>query len=416
MGGGFGGLAAARAFARHGADVTLLDRRNFHLFQPLLYQVATGGLSPGDISSPIRSVFRRTKNVKVLMAEATGLDPDQKLLRTDAGELPYDTLVIATGVRHSYFGRDEWEELAPGLKTIEHGLQIRRKVLSAFEQAEACSDEEERRRTLTFLIVGGGPTGVELAGAVGELTRRTLRGEYRAIDPAQASVYLVEAGERILPAFPSELARRAEHSLERLGVTVLSQHRVTSMGEGRCTLEHEGVTREIEANNLFWAAGVEASALGRLVAEALGAETDRVGRLVVTHELHVPSHPDIFVIGDVAAFPEPLPGVAQVAMQMGRHTATVVRQREQGQPPSPFRYRDLGSLAVIGRNAAVGQVFGRSVWGWFGWLIWSFIHLMQLVEFENRILVATQWLFNYLTFKRGARLIGNDDTSSIKDY
>ena len=416
VGGGFGGLAAARAFARQGAEITLLDRRNFHLFQPLLYQVATGGLSPGDISSPIRSVFRRTKNVKVLMAEAIGLDADQKLLRTDAGDLPYDTLVIATGVRHSYFGRDEWEELAPGLKTIEHGLQIRRKVLSAFEQAEACSDEGERRRALTFLIVGGGPTGVELAGAVGELTRRTLRGEYRAIDPAQASVYLAEAGERILPAFPPELAVRAEHSLERLGVTVLCQHRVTEMEEGRCTLAHEGGTREIEADNLFWAAGVEASALGRIVAEALGAETDRVGRLVVTRDLHVPGHPDVFVIGDVAAFPEPLPGVAQVAMQMGRHTASVVRQREQGQPPSAFRYRDLGSLAVIGRNAAVGQVFGRSVWGWFGWLIWSFIHLMQLVEFENRILVATQWLFNYLTFKRGARLIGNDDTSSIKDY
>lgn len=414
VGGGFGGLAAARAFARQGAEVTVLDRRNFHLFQPLLYQVATGGLSPGDISSPIRSVFRRRKNVRVLMAEATGLDAERRVLSTDGGDLPYDILVIATGVRHSYFGRDEWEAVAPGLKTIEQGLQIRRKVLSAFERAEACTDPESQRRALTFLVVGAGPTGVELAGAVGELTRRTLRGEYRSIDPAQASIYLVEAGERILPTFSPALSRRAERSLARLGVSILTRHRVTHIEEGRGTLADEGGTREIFADNIFWAAGVEATAFGRIVAETLSAETDRAGRLAVTRDLHLPDHPDIFVIGDLAAFPEPMPGVAQVAMQMGRHCAEVVRR--QGQSTSWFRYRDLGSLAVIGRNAAVGEVFGVKVWGWMGWLIWSVIHLMQLVEFENRILVATQWLFNYVTFKRGARLIGNDDASSIRDY
>lgn len=416
VGGGFGGLSAARAFARQGAEVTLLDRRNFHLFQPLLYQVATGGLSPGDITSPIRSVFRRNKNVKVLMTEATGLDPVQKILRTEAGDLPYDTLVVATGVRHSYFGKDAWEDLAPGLKTIEHGLQIRRKVLSAFELAEASPDEASRRRALTFVIVGAGPTGVELAGAVGELTRRTLRGEYRSIDPAEAKIYLVEAGERILPSFRPELAAHAEKSLRKLGVEVLCGHRVTGMDEGRCTLESPSGPLEIEAENLFWAAGVEAGAFGKLVAEALGAETDRAGRIKITSELSVPDHPDVFVIGDLAAYPEPLPGVAQVAMQMGKHAAAVVRQREQGRAAAAFRYRDLGSLAVIGRNAAVGEVSGVRVWGWVGWLIWSLIHLMQLVEFENRLLVATQWLFNYLTFKRGARLIGGDDTSSIRDY
>jgi len=416
VGGGFGGLSAARAFARQGAEVTLLDRRNFHLFQPLLYQVATGGLSPGDITSPIRSVFRRKKNVKVLMTEATGLDPVQKLLRTEAGDLPYDVLVIATGVRHSYFGQDRWEELAPGLKTIEHGLQIRRKVLSAFERAEAIADEASRKRALTFVIVGAGPTGVELAGAVGELTRRTLRGEYRSIDPSEASISLIEAGDRILPSFRAELAAHAEKSLRRLGVDVLCRHRVTEMLEGSCRLESQEGIREIEADNLFWAAGVEAGAFGKLAADTLDAKTDRVGRIEITPQLNVPGHPDVFVIGDLAAYPEPMPGVAQVAMQMGKHCAKVVHQREIGQEPEAFRYRDLGNLAVIGRNAAVGEVFGVRVWGWVGWLIWSVIHLMQLVEFENRLLVATQWLFNYLTFKRGARLIGGDDTSSIRDY
>lgn len=415
VGGGFGGLATAQAFARRGDQVTVVDRRNFHLFQPLLYQVATGGLSPGDISSPIRSVFRRRKNVRVLMAEATGLDSSRRVLITDAEELPYDTLVIATGVRHSYFGQDAWEDVAPGLKTIEQGLQIRRKVLSAFERAEACSDVEAQRRALTFVVVGGGPTGVELAGAVGELTRRTLRGEYRSIDPAQARIFLVEAGDRILPSFPDRLAARAEESLARLGVSVRTRHRVVHVEEGKVLLATGETTSELHADNIFWAAGVEASAFGATVAEALGAETDRAGRLKVTETLHIPEHPDIFVIGDLAVFPQPLPGVAQVAMQMGRHVADVVRARDLGRDAGAFRFRDLGSLAVIGRNAAVGQVFGLAVWGWFGWLIWSVIHLMQLIEFENRVLVATQWLFNYLTFKRGARLIGSDD-SSIRDY
>lgn len=415
VGGGFGGLATATAFARQGAHVTVVDRRNFHLFQPLLYQVATGGLSPGDISSPIRAVFRKRKNVRVLMAEAIGVDPLRRVLITDAEDLNYDILVIATGVRHSYFGQDAWEDVAPGLKTIEHGLQIRRKILSAFERAEACADVEAQRRALAFVVVGGGPTGVELAGAVGELTRRTLRGEYRSIDPAQAQIFLIEAGERILPSFPEKLSVRAERCLSRLGVTVRKHHRVVNVEEARVHLSTGQDTSELLADNVFWAAGVEASAFGGVAATALGAETDRAGRLKVTDTLHIPEHPDIFVIGDLAAFPQPLPGVAQVAMQMGRHVASVARARDRGQNPAAFRYRDLGSLAVIGRNAAVGQVFGVAVWGWFGWLIWSFIHLMQLIEFENRVLVGTQWLFNYLTFKRGARLIGSDD-SSIRDY
>lgn len=407
IGGGFGGLSAARAFAKRGADVTIVDRRNFHLFQPLLYQVATGGLSPGDISSPIRSVFRKSKQVRVLMAEATGLDPDAKVVHTTEGELPYDTLVVATGVRHSYFGRDEWEAQAPGLKTIEHGLKIRGRVLAAFEQAEA----DVLDRPTTFMIVGAGPTGVELAGAIGELTRRTLRGEFRATDPSRTAIYLVEAGDRVLSGFRPSLSRRAVTRLSKLGVTVLCGHLVTDLAAGLATVVAPEGPREMVVDHVFWAAGIEASAFGRVVAEATGAETDRVGRLVVTPNLHLPSYSDIYVIGDLAAFPTPLPGVAQVAMQMGRHVVRGVYGT-----PSAFRYRDLGSLAVIGRNAAVGEVFGIAVWGWFGWLIWSFIHLMQLIEFENRVLVGTQWLFSYVTFKRGARLIGNDDASSIKEY
>ncbi len=408
VGGGFGGLQAAKALTRLPVDVILIDERNFHLFQPLLYQVATGGLSPGDIASPIRSVVRKQKRVSVLMTKAKGLDVQSKEVVTDHGEVPYDTLIIATGVRHSYFGNDGWEEIAPGLKTIEDALRIRAKVLSAFESAELEDDPARRAALLSFVIVGAGPTGVELAGALGELSRRTLRGDFRRIDPALATIYLVEGDSRVLPTFDARLSVRARRSLERLGVTVLNESRVTDIADGEVTISAQGESRTLRSENVFWAAGVEACGFSLAVAEATDAKTDSAGRIAVLENLTVDGHDDIFVIGDLASFPTPLPGVAQVAMQMGRHVARVLSHRFKGRAEPSFRYRDYGSLAVIGRNSAVGKIGRFMVAGIFGWVAWAFIHIMQIVGFDNRLVIAVQWAYSYVTYNKGARLIGEE--------
>jgi NADH dehydrogenase len=410
VGGGFGGLFTARALAHAPADVTLVDRRNFHLFQPLLYQVATGGLSPADIASPLRAVLRRQRNATVLLGQVTDLDPGARRLRFDAGGLDYDTLVLAAGARHHYFGHPEWEPLAPGLKTIEDATEIRRRILLAFESAEREDDPARRAAWLTFVIVGGGPTGVELAGALGEIANHTLRREFRRIDPRQARILLVEGAERILPPYAPRLSGRAEASLRRLGVQVLDATHVTEIRPDAVVVERAGASERIPTRVVLWAAGVQASPLGRLLHERTGAPLDRAGRVVVEPDLSLPGHPEIFVLGDLASFAHqtgaPLPGVAPVAMQQGRYVARLVLRRLRGQaPPGAFRYRDPGSLATIGRGAAVAQ-FGRlQLSGYPAWLAWLFVHLLNLVEFENRLLVLVQWAWSYWTWNRAARLI-----------
>jgi NADH dehydrogenase len=386
--------------------VTLIDRRNFHLFQPLLYQVATGGLSPGDISAPLRAVLKRYSNVRVVQATVTDVNTDERKVITDAGEFPYDSLMVGTGVRHSYFGNDDWECDAPGLKTVEDALEIRRRILRAFEMAERESDAAERRRLLTFVIIGGGPTGVELAGALAELSHATLRDEFRTIDPAEATIHLLEGADRILPPFPEKLSRRAQRSLERLGVTVTTEAMVSSVEPGAV----EFGDRRIESRTILWAAGVRASPLGEVVASRTGAETDKAGRVVVDRGLNAPGHPEIFVVGDLAAAVDEdgsaLPGVAPVAMQQGDYVAR--RILGQKRPDEPFRYRDKGSLAVIGRNAAVASFARVGFGGFFAWMAWVFVHVWYLIGYDNKLLVMLQWAMNYFTRKRGARLITNE--------
>jgi NADH dehydrogenase len=410
VGGGFGGLYAAKALGgAPGIEVTLIDRRNFHLFQPLLYQVATAGLSPGEIASPLRAVLRKHKNITVLMGEVTSFDLDRGRVLLIDGEMPYDSLIVATGARHSYFGRDEWEGLAPGLKTIEDALDIRRRIFLAFEQAEREPDPEKRAGPLTFVVVGGGATGVELAGALGEITRQTLRGNFRRINPAEATVLLVEGADRVLPPYPPELSAKAQRALERLGVTVETAARVTDIQPGHVEVEQDGRRRSISTSTVLWAAGVEASPLARALGEATGAEVDRAGRVKVQPDLTLPGHPDIFVIGDMAFCPspdgKPLPGVAPVAMQQGRYAAKLIRSRMKGAGLAPFRYFDKGSMATIGPAAAVAQIGPFRYNGYLAWLSWLFIHLLYIAEFDNRLLILIQWAYNYFTRNRGARLI-----------
>jgi len=409
IGGGFGGLRAAKALRRAPVDVTLLDRRNFHLFQPLLYQVATGGLSPGEIAAPLRSVLRRSKNTEVLLAEVTDLDTANRRVILRDGEAGYDTLIVATGASHSYFGHDEWERLAPALKTLEDATEIRRRVLLAFEKAEREPDQDLRHAWLTFVVVGAGPTGVELAGALGEIANDTLRHDFRHIDPAQARILLVEGSDRVLPPYPPDLSAKAEQSLIRLGVRPITGAMVTGIDETGVTIRRGSQTEHIPARTVIWAAGVQASPLGRMLAERAGAELDRVGRVIVEPDLTIAGHPEILVIGDLANFSHqtgnPLPGVAPVAMQEGRYAADLVRRRLEGKTVEPFHYWDKGSLATIGRAAAVAD-FGRiHIAGYFAWLTWLFVHLMYLVGFDNRLLVFIKWAYNYFTRNRGARLI-----------
>jgi NADH dehydrogenase len=409
VGAGFGGLYAAQALKRAPVDLTVIDRRNFHLFQPLLYQVATGGLSPGEIASPVRHVLSRQRNARVWMAEVRDIDVDRRRVCLDDGEAPYDTLVLATGSHHHYFGHDDWAPLAPGLKTIEDATQIRGRILLAFECAEREPAAAERRAWLTFVIVGAGPTGVELAGALGEIANDTLRHDFRRINPAEAAILLVEGADRVLPSFPPDLSATAERALSDLGVRARTHSTVTGLDSAGVTVRTGDSVERIPAKTVLWAAGVQASGLGKIVSERTGAPLDRAGRVVVEPDLTVRGHPEIFVIGDLANFShqtgQPLPGVAPVAMAQGRYVARAIQARLRGEMPPPFHYFDKGTLATIGRNKAVAA-FGRlHISGPIAWFVWLFVHLMYLVEFDNRLLVLIEWIYDYITRNRGARLI-----------
>jgi NADH dehydrogenase len=409
IGGGFGGLQAARSLRRAPVQVTLIDRKNFHLFQPLLYQVAAGGLSPANIASPLRTILKRQRNTEVLLAEVVDCDVPARRLILASGSLVYDTLIVAAGAGHHYFGHPEWEPFAPSLKTVDDATAIRARILLAFEEAEREPDPERRRAHLTFVIVGGGPTGVELAGAIAELARHTLRREFRHIDPAQARIILVEGVDRVLPTYPDALSARAAAALARLGVAIQTRTFVTHIdSEGvrvRCG-DHE---EPIAARTVLWAAGVEASPLAPRLARAAAATTDRAGRLVVQRDCSVPGHPEILVIGDMAhhrdAKGQPLPGVAQVAIQQGHYAARLITARLDGKTLPPFVYRDYGTMATIGRAAAVADLGWARFSGYPAWLAWLFIHLMSLVGYQNRLLVFVQWAWNYFTRNRSARLI-----------
>jgi NADH dehydrogenase len=401
VGGGFGGLSAAKALARAPFEITLIDRNNHHLFQPLLYQVATAALSPADIASPIRGILRNQRNVKVMLAEVSGVDTARKEVIADGRRIAYDYLVVATGARHAYFGHDDWAAFAPGLKTIDDATALRRRILLAFERAENEADADERRRLMTFVVIGGGPTGVEMAGAIAELAKRALAADFRAIDPRCARIILVEAAPRLLTPFDPSLSAAAHRSLEQLGVEV-------KLGAAVSECNGEGVRAGDEfigARTIIWAAGVMASPAGRW----LGGETDRAGRLKVRADLSVPGHPEVFVIGDTAevtaADGTPLPGVAPVAKQQGQYVARALIARNQGRTIEAFRYRDYGLLATIGRSRAVAQ-FGRlRLSGLIAWVLWSVAHVYFLIGFRNRFIVALNWAWSYLTFQRGSRLI-----------
>jgi NADH:ubiquinone reductase (H+-translocating) len=401
VGGGFGGLAAARALRGRGVRVTLVDRRNHHLFQPLLYQVATAALSPADVAAPIRSILRRHGEAEVRMAEARGVDPVRRsVLLADGSALAYDFLIVATGATHAYFGHPEWEPLAPGLKTIEDATEIRRRFLLAFEAAEAEEDPGERRALLTFVVVGGGATGVEMAGSMAEMARRSLVRDFRRIDPGTARVILLEGGERILSSYDPRLSAYARRALERIGVEVRTGSIVTGVEPEAVRVGGE----RIRTRNVVWAAGVTASPLGA----ALGVPLDRAGRVLVEPDLSAPGHPEVFVVGDLAAMEQDgaaLPGVAPVALQQGRAAARNVLRTLAGRPRRAFRYRDRGSMATIGRRAAVMQSAGLRLRGWPAWMAWLLIHIVQLIGFRNRLLVMIQWAWIYFTWQRGARLI-----------
>ncbi len=416
IGGGFAGLNVARGLGSVPIDVTLIDRHNYHLFQPLLYQVAMAVLSPGDIAVPIRAIVSKEPNVKVLFAEARAIDVNNCLVLLDEGEVPYDYLVVATGASHAYFGHDGWAPLAPGLKTLDDALEIRRRVLLAFECAEREADETERARLLTFVVVGAGPTGVELAGALSDIARQALVRDFRSIDPASARVVLLEAGPRVLPTFPEDLSEAAHTSLSSLGVDVRVNAMVTGIEKGVVTFQHASArpgdkseAERINAGTILWAAGVQASRLG----QSLGVELDRAGRVPVDATLRVPAHPEIFVLGDLAAATapdgKPLPGLAAVAMQQGTHTANNIRRALSGQPLLPFHYRNLGNMATIGRSAAVADLGRIHLTGWLAWLSWLLVHLWKLIGFKNRMTVFLQWAWAYIAWRSGVRLITNDD-------
>ena len=413
LGAGFGGLTAAKALAKSGLPITLIDRHNYHLFQPLLYQVATAALSPADIASPIRSILSRNRNVNVILANVSGVDLDRREVIAEGRRIAFNVLVVATGAQHAYFGHDEWARFAPGLKTIDDATYLRRRILLAFEKAETEPDLGERRRLLNFIIVGGGPTGVEMAGAIAELAKRALASDFRAIDPREARVVLIEAAPRLLTPFDPSLSEAAKNSLEKLGVEVRLAKSVTAADCSGVSLGDE----RLEARTIMWAAGVVASPAGQW----LGAKTDRAGRVVVEPDLSIPGHPDVFVIGDAAcalgANGKPLPGVAPVAKQQGAYVAAVIKARAKGQTrPLPlFRYRDFGSLAAIGRKRAVVQIGRIKLNGFLAWLLWSVAHIYFLIGFRNRVVVAMNWAWNYITFQRGTRLITGMSGSRMED-
>lgn len=413
VGGGFGGLQVARALKRAPVRITLIDRRNFHLFQPLLYQVATGALSPANIASPLRAILKNQKSVQVLLAEVVDIDINGHRVIFRDGDLDFDTLIVATGSHHHYFGNSHWEALAPGLKSIEDATEIRRRILIAFEAAERENNPAKVCAWLTFVIIGGGPTGVELAGALGEIANDTLKHDFRNIDPSEAQIVLIEGSDRILPSYPSKLSADAVASLKHLGVTVRTGTMVTEIQPDGVRVRCGGSSETMATHTVLWAAGVKASPLGKILASATGAPVDQSGRVVVEPDLTLHAHPEIFVIGDLANFShqtgKPLPGVAPVAMQQGHYVATLIAHRLRGELIPPFRYHDWGNMATIGRAAAVAD-FGRLTFsGYPAWLIWLFVHLMYIVEFENRLLVFLQWAWNYFSRNRAARLITGTD-------
>jgi NADH dehydrogenase len=410
VGGGFGGIYAATALRRAPVDVVLVDRRNVTVFSPMLYQAATGAVSESEIARPLRDILRRQRNARVILGDATGVDAERReVLLADRSSLPYDSLIVATGTEYSYFGRDEWRADAPSLKSLEDVAEIRRRVLLAFESAERETDPERRAAWLTFVVVGGGTTGVELAGAVAELARQTLHGQFRAADPRQARVMLVEQRERVVPEYPEALSAVTREQLEDLGVEVRTGTSVVDVRETEVAVRTEGTEERLAAMTVLWAAGVRASTFGRRVAAALGATTDRRGRFVVEADLSVPGHPEVLVVGDVAAMTrangQPVPAVAQGAIQGGRHAARVIAARLHGRPSPEFRYRDLGELAMVGRFRVVGRLPVLSFAGVFPWLLWLGIHLFYLSGFQNRLLVALRWLSSFVTGARGSRLI-----------
>ncbi len=411
VGGGFAGLNAAKQLGgRKDIAVTLIDRRNHHLFQPLLYQVATAGLSPADIAAPIRNILSRFKNVKVLLGNVEYVDFQSRQVQTDIGVIEYDYLILACGATHSYFGHDSWEKDAPGLKTIEQATDIRRRILTAYEDAERCTDKPQQRKLLTFVIVGGGPTGVELAGAIGEMSRFTLAKDFRSINAKSTRIFLMEAGPRILAAFPAELADRASRDLEKLGVQIWTSSCVSEVDSDGVTVGDE----RIQAATVIWAAGVQASDLGR----RLGVETDQQGRVVVEKDLSLPGFSNAFVAGDQAHFrtngDEVLPGVAPVATQQGRYIANLILAELKGKPRTEFYYRDKGIMATIGRNKAVVKSGRWQMTGWFAWMAWLIVHIYFLTGFRNRLLVVLQWAWSYLTYRRGARLIVGTESVPTK--
>jgi NADH dehydrogenase len=411
LGGGFGGLNAAQKLKRAPVEVTLIDRRNFHLFQPLLYQVATGSLSPGEIAAPLRGVLSHQKNAQVMLGEAVDIDPEtKKVLLRDGGEFPYDSLIVATGSETSYYGNDDWRTWAPSLKSIEEATAIRHKILFAFERAERAATEAEARAWLTFVIVGAGATGMELSGALAEIANETLKNDFRRINPREARIILMEGGPRVLAAFPDDLSRRAERLVSRLGVEVTKGVMVTHIDSDGVTYTSAGESKFLSAKTVLWAGGVTTNEFGKKLALRTRAETDRSGRIKVAPNLTVPGYPDIFIVGDLALSlnedGKPLPGVAQVAIQGGAYAAKTIRAKLKGKKDfRPFHYFNKGDMAVIGRAAAVANIFGFHLSGWPAWLVWLFIHLMYIVEFQSRVLVFIQWGFEYLTFSRGARLI-----------
>ena len=408
VGGGFGGLNAARALAGAEARVTLLDRHNYHLFQPLLYQVATASLSPGDVASPIRWILRHQANVEVLLANVRRIDPGARLVIVDGGEpIAYDYLILAAGAAHAYFGHPEWAERAPGLKTLDDALEMRRRVLSAFEAAERETDAAKQRRLLTFVIVGAGPTGVELAGALAEIARQSLRHDFRRIHPESARIVMVEGSPYVLPPFPDRLRDAARRSLERLGVEVRTGSIVTGVDDDGVTVGAE----HISASTVLWAAGVAASP----IAQSLGVPLDRAGRVTPEPTLALAAHPNIFIVGDMCVLVQdgkPLPGVAQVAMQQGTRAGQNIRRAIAGLPLEPFRYKDYGIMATIGRGSAVGDIFGLKISGFFAWLFWIFLHIFWLIGFRNRFVVMTEWAWAYFSLQRRVRLITGDPPGS----
>ncbi len=419
LGGGFGGLYAAKVLSRGKVKVTVIDKRNFHLFQPLLYQVAAGWLSPGDIASPLRVVLNAYKDTYVLKAEVTDIIPQEKKVILRDGDIIYDTLIVATGSYHHYFGHDNWADIAPGLKTVEDALKIRRKILLSFEAAERETDPKKQQEWMTFLIIGAGPTGVELAGTIGELTRTTLKDDFRNINTEDAKIILVEGLNHVLPTYPPDLSEKAEKYLNNIGVNIRLDTMVTNIEDNKAIISRNGDSEVIQSRTILWTAGVKASALGKALAIHTGAKLDSSGRVIVNSDLSVPGYPNIFVIGDLAHLAyqgeESLPGVAPVAMQEGRYVAKLILNRVQGKDTGPFQYKEKGNLAVIGTNSAVADMGSLKFSGFVAWIIWAFVHIRYLIEFDSKVVVLFRWSWSYFTRKRGVRLITGEDPFPLID-